>query len=123
MKKRCLVAESGGMLARVDAEDIMYILRDGGRIIVVTEEKEYIYYESMKKAEEIMGDGFFKPRDRCIINMEYLRRVDVNRRQIVFKDGEEVYLGRDACYKLKKVFKRYITENILYVAEDEVPYE
>ena len=121
--KKYLIAEFGGMLARVDAEEIMYILRDGGRIIVATEGKEYIYYESMKEAQEIMGPSFYQPRDRCIVNMEYLRRIEVKRCQLVFKDGEEVFLGRDACYALKKVFKKYIIENILYVAEDETPYE
>ena len=39
MGKRFLIVKFGRTVARVDAEDIMYILRDGERLIVTTEVK------------------------------------------------------------------------------------
>ena len=126
MQKTYLVVEFERTVARVDAEDIYYILRDGERIIVATGEKEYVYYESMKEAEKIMGPEFFQPRDRCIVNMEHLRHVDAKKRRLIFKNGDEVFLGRDACCKLKKAFKKYALDNnedLNYAAEDENTYD
>ena len=126
MGKRFLIVKFGRTVARVDAEDIMYILRDGERLIVTTEDREYVYYEKMEEARKIMDDSFFQPRDRCIVNLEHLRRVDVEQRRLVFDNGDEFYMGRDACAKLKKVFEEYLVEHCDAafdgVAEVEKPY-
>ena len=126
MKKRYLIVKNQKAVTRVDADEIMYVLRDGRRLIVATEEREYVYYDKMKSVEGISNYGFYQPLDRCIINMKHLKSVEVVRRRLVFRNGDELFLGRDACSRMKSVFNEYLIKNqsddVLFAAEEEEGY-
>ncbi|MBO4235496.1 MAG: LytTR family transcriptional regulator DNA-binding domain-containing protein [Firmicutes bacterium] len=111
MEKKYLVVKNRKRVARVEADEIMYVLRDGRRLIVATMEGEYIYYDKMRSVECISGSEFYRLLDRCIVNMNYLKSVEVARRRLRFQNGDELFFGRDACSRMKVVFRDYLIKN------------
>lgn len=106
--KGYLAVKNKRQVSRVSVEEIMYILRDGRRLIVTTEEKEYVYYEKIDAIQGLLSESFYRPLDRCIVNMDYLKSVDVIKRRMIFRNGDELFLGRDACSKTKAAFYTYL---------------
>ena len=113
MQKGYVVVKSHKHVTRVEVSEIMYVLRDGRRLILATQSQEYIFYGNMDSVEGVVGKDCCRILARCIVNMAYLKSVDVERRRVIFKNGEELFLGRNACNRLKMIFYRYLLTNNL----------
>lgn len=126
--KGYLAVKNKHQVTRVSVEEVMYILRDGRRLIVTTEEKEYVYYERIEAIKSRLSESFYRPLDRCIVNMDYLKSVDVLKRRMIFRNGDELFLGRDACSKTKAAFYSYLLKGNnescgITAAEEEGKYK
>lgn len=119
MNQKYLVVKNRFNVSKVEVKDIMYILRDGRKLIVVTEDNEYVYYSKMKNIEPIVGDSLFRLLDRCFINLNYLKTVNLLNRRCIFVNGDELFWGRDSISKLRKAFDKYLFENGLTDNLDE----
>ena len=127
VEEKFLVVKNQKRVTRVDAFEIMYVLKDGRRLIVVTESEEYVYYDKMSSVMRMEAEGFYMPLQRCIVNLNHLKSVEVPRKRLIFRNGEELFLGRDACCQVKKVFNRYLLDKIIdvetdFAAEDDAEY-
>ena len=47
MKKNYLVVRTRSAVTRLEREEIVYVLKDERRLIVVTQEKDYVYNATM----------------------------------------------------------------------------
>ncbi|MBQ7245887.1 MAG: LytTR family transcriptional regulator DNA-binding domain-containing protein [Firmicutes bacterium] len=111
MKKNYLVVRTRSAVTRLEREEIVYVLKDERRLIVVTQEKEYVYNATMEAVEEVADSSYYRPLDRCYVNLSHLKSVDTERRRLIFMNDDELFLGRDACAKMKKIFYSYLIHN------------
>lgn len=127
-ERNYLAVKNNREVSKVPFDEIMYILRDGRRLIVVTPEREYIYYEKIQKAREEADLSFYRVTDGCLVNLLYVKSVDTKRRRVAFLNGDELSIGRDNIAKLKRAFYAYLIEGSrdddmdYMVAEEEVDY-
>ena len=109
--KKSLVVKNRKVVVEVDPQDIIYILRDGRRLIVAAQDGEYVYSQKIDKAAEVCVENFYRPVERCLVNLTHLKGVDVVTHYLTFKNGDAIPLGKHACSRTKKAFEKYLIDN------------
>ena len=97
-------------VAKVETSTILFVEKDGRKLHVVTDSREYSYYEKLSNIEHLFDSTFFQCRKGCYIN---LNRVTIMEDQCVFFDnGMTYWLGRDSYIKTKHAYVSYLKKNL-----------
>ncbi|MBQ1489846.1 MAG: LytTR family transcriptional regulator DNA-binding domain-containing protein [Eubacterium sp.] len=88
--------------AVVDTDDLLMIQREGRKLHVCTEKREYVMYGKMQNVLQYLDSRFFRCLDGCVINLTKVRRVEKCR--VVFRNGRELTLGRDSSLRVRRAF-------------------
>ena len=89
-----LTYEYHKMMNRINFKDIVLIEKepDSKRCIVHTNEQKYIVPKTLNKIEEMLDKRFLKVHRSAIINMDHLKKIDMIRNKMIFKNGAHSYL-------------------------------
>lgn len=95
----------------VDAAEILYIKRDGMKIVFKTETQDYDTYSSFNKIQFNLPNNFVRCHKSYIANINKIKNVEPVTNTITFNDGNYCEIGPKYKKSLMEVFNIYgITE-------------
>ncbi len=98
---------SSNQCARIRIDDIEMIEQEGRRVHVVTAEKDYTFYESMKVIARLLADrGFYRPMNGMIINLDHVK--DITGFYVNFYSGQSISMGKNSIGRMRQAYKRYL---------------
>lgn len=76
----------------IKEDDIQYIKKDGMKLIVYTDSKEYEAYTSFNKIQPCLSENFVRCHKSYIANMHNIKNIEANSNKIQF-NHTECYIG------------------------------
>lgn len=90
----------------INQDEILYIKKDGMKLIVNTSSKKYETYSSFSKIENCLPDNFVRCHKSYIANLHNIINVDSNTNTIEF-DASKCYIGPKYKNNFMEVFNNY----------------
>lgn len=97
---------NGSEAAKVKVSDVLMVERDRRRLHVVTETKDYFYYEKLENIEPLLGRGFYPCLKGCYINFSKVSYM--SDQMICFNNGHIYNLGRANFIRTRQMYKDYL---------------
>lgn len=91
----------------VDASEILYIKRDGMKIVFKTESQDYDTYSSFNKIQFNLPNNFVRCHKSYIANINKIKDVEPVTNTITFKDGNYCEIGPKYKKSLMEVLNIY----------------
>lgn len=101
---------SGKENARVKVSDVVLIERTRRKLLVVTENREYNYYEKLENVESLLDSRFYPCLKGCYINLEHVSQM--SEQCIYFDNGYSYNLGRANYSKAKQKYKGFLRKTL-----------
>ena len=102
-----LAVISASRCARIRVDDIEAIEQEGRKLHVITAEREYSFYENMKKLlPALAGRAFFRPIKGLIINFDHVKEISAT--AICFHSGQCVTMGKNSVTRVRAAYKKYL---------------
>lgn len=77
----------------IDSSEIIFIKRDGMKLIIHTKNRDYQTYSSFNKIQEILPSNFVRAHKSYIVNIANVINVDTMSDIIYFSDGTSCSIG------------------------------
>lgn len=90
----------------IKQEDIQYIKKDGMKLVVCTNSKQYEAYTSFSKIESCLSDNFVRCHKSYIANINNITDIQSTNNTIKFNDNE-CYIGPKYKNSFMEVFNNY----------------
>lgn len=91
---------------RVKVNDVMTISRNSRKLEIKAENGVFSYYEKIENILDCLDERFFRCNNGFLLNLE---KVEVMKNQkVIFSNGEEIEMPRDAFLRAKKAYKDYL---------------
>lgn len=106
--KKTLVFESRSIKYRLKFDDIIYIIKDTleRKSIIKTTYMEYRINENISSIKKRLDNRFFQSHRSCIVNTDYIKKIDFKEGKITFSNNEYLYLlARDKKKGLRERVK------------------
>lgn len=84
----------------LDENDILYIKRDGMKLVFYTKSGIYSTYNSFNKFQSCLPDNFVRCHKSYIVNINNITNVDINLNTIFLKENNKCFIGP----KYKNIF-------------------
>ena len=106
-KYRIFIFSYNHIVYRIPYSDINYIEKEPliKRCIIHTINSNYYIVNSIEHLVEILGINFVKTHQSCIVNVNNIRRIDLCKNEIIFKNDDKTCL---LTSKMKKEIKEYV---------------
>lgn len=91
---------------RVDLDDIIYIQQQQKKLAIVTDDEIYSYYEKIENVLDYLDKRFFRVMKKLVVNLDKISMV--KEQQVHFKNGSDIYLGKDNYVRTKQKYTAYI---------------
>ena len=91
---------------RISLENILYVEQQGREVLIVTENITYRKYGKLSDMEAYLDERFFYCLKSMTINLSNV--ISMQNQVITFRDGTEIFLGRQNFVKAKQTFAIYI---------------
>ena len=88
----------------IKQDDIQYIKKDGMKLIVYTDSKQYEAYTSFSKLEPCLPDNFVRCHKSYIANINNIQDIEATNNKIKF-NNKECFIGPKYKNNLMEVFK------------------
>lgn len=75
------------------------------RCIIHATDRDYYIVNSINRLSALLGNGFLKTHQSCIINLNNIKKVDFSLNEVIFKNGDSTSLITE---KTKKDIKNYV---------------
>lgn len=90
----------------IDESKVLYIKRDGMKLIFHTKSRDYETYSSFNKIQEILPDNFFRIHKSFIVNINNIVNLDPVSNKVYFDNGSTCDIGpkykKDLMEEVKK---------------------
>lgn len=90
----------------IKQDDIQYIKKDGMKLVVHTDSKQYEAYTSFNKIEPCLSDNFVRCHKSYIANIDNIKDIEANNNTIKF-DNSECYIGPKYKNNFMEVLNNY----------------
>lgn len=90
----------------IKQDDIQYIKKDGMKLIVYTDTKEYEAYTSFNKIETCLTENFVRCHKSYIANIDNIKDIETNNNTIKF-NNKECYIGPKYKNSFMEVLNNY----------------
>ncbi len=87
----------------IQQDSILYIKKDGMKVIICTDKKNYEKYSSFSKLEHCLTDNFIRCHKSYIVNLNNI--TDINNSTIYFTEDHKCYIGPKYKTKFLEVLK------------------
>lgn len=104
-----IIIKNNKVVAKVDTTTILFVEKDKRTLKIVTETREFSYYEKLSNIESSLDDSFFPCRKGCYINMAKVMLMEDN--CITFDNGVKYWLGRENFVRTKKAFYNFLNQD------------
>ena len=91
---------------KVEIKDIIYIEQHQRRLVIVTDDETFVYYESMDDIMHYLDKEFYRVMKKLTVNMD--RIVLIKEQCLLFDSGQCLYLGKENYIKAKQRFTSYL---------------
>lgn len=79
---------------KINAMDIYYMVKDGRKTLIKTEQNSYEVYTTLGKFKDILPDYFKQTHRACIVNMKRVVKINFGKKIISFDNGTTIdYIG------------------------------
>ncbi|MCM1334192.1 MAG: LytTR family DNA-binding domain-containing protein [Bacteroides sp.] len=102
-EKRRLLIRTRDRTVSVGADEIYYLENEMRKLAVHTKNETLSFYGAMSKAEEQLGDGFFRCHRGYLVNLAHIAEYDSA--QIVLENGERIMMSKE---KYRDFVQRYL---------------
>lgn len=109
MKDDYILIKTQSYIEKLPTEEVISVQRDGRRIHIAADNKEYVYYEKMDNVSPHLDERFYRCHGGCYINFDKVRLMEDQ--EIMFYNGQTLFLGRTNFIKTKQHFYRYNLKN------------
>lgn len=100
----------GKEAAKVRVSDVVMVMKDKRKLHIVTDKKEYDFYERMEHVEPLLDSRFFCCLKGCYINFEKV--ASMAEQTIYFDNGSTFGLGRQNFIKTRQRYKLYLKKTV-----------
>lgn len=98
---------SSSQCARIRIDDIEVIEQEGRKLHVITPDREYSFYESMKEIIPVLAcRAFYRPIRGLIINFDHVKEITGN--MVSFHSGQCVTMGKNSITRTRTAYKKYL---------------
>lgn len=102
-----IFAVSGSEHRRVPVDDIVYIMNENRKVVIVTDSEKIITKDSIDIwREKLPSHFFFKVHKSFLVNMHYIDRYSNN--EIILKDGTNITIAPRRRGEFRKYWFEYI---------------
>lgn len=105
MGENYILVKTKKYVERIPTDEVLCVQRDGRKIRLTAEDKQYEYYGKIESVEEKLDERFYKCHGGCIINLDKVRLMEDQ--EIYFYNGESLFLGRTNFIKTKHFYYSY----------------
>lgn len=91
----------------VDAAEVIYIKRDGMKLVFHTPNSDYDTYSSFNKFQDKLPKNYIRCHKSYVANISQIRDVEPVSGVITFKDGSTCSIGPKYKFELLEVLKSY----------------
>ena len=91
----------------IDESEVLYIKRDGMKLVFHTATRDYDIYSSFNKFQDKLPSHYKRCHKSCIANISQIKDVEPVSGTITFKDGSTCNIGPKYKSDLMEVFKEY----------------
>ena len=77
----------------VDQNDILYIKRDGMKLVFHTRSRDYETYSSFNKIQDSLPENFARAHKSYIVNINNISNLDLNTNTIFFMNDNKCFIG------------------------------
>lgn len=109
MDDKSILIKTSTAVEKLPTNEVVSVQREGRKIRIVSDEKNYIYYQKMENVEKKLPDNFYRCHGGCYINLDKVRLME--EQEVFFYNGYSIYLGRSNFIKAKQQFYKYALEN------------
>ncbi|MCQ2550615.1 MAG: LytTR family transcriptional regulator DNA-binding domain-containing protein [Clostridia bacterium] len=106
MKDEYILIKTKQFIERLPADEVLSVQRDGRKVLVVAEDREYEYYDSMENVLNHLDDRFYKAHGGLVVNLDKIRLM--KDQEIQFYNGYSMFLGRSNFIKAKQKYYSYL---------------
>lgn len=106
----CLTFNSNRTITKISFDDILYIFRNSSKrkVYIKTSDDIYTTNEALEELLSRLDQRFFQTHRACIVNTEYIKKIDLKKEEILLKNGELLtYLSRNR----KQALANYLNLN------------
>jgi DNA-binding LytR/AlgR family response regulator len=98
--------EYNGINAKIELKDILYLYKEGNYVFIVTKNKEYKIYISLKKLLKQINrlDLFLKVNSGTIISKKYVQEYNIKNNEIILKNQKSFAVSRSCKNRVKELF-------------------
>ena len=93
----------------INQEEINYIRRDGMKLILHTQKRQYEMYSSFNKLKDCLTENFVQAHKSFYVNVNNISNIKSSSNTILFGNNEECYIGP----KYKNTFMEVINKNAI----------
>ena len=84
-----------GNIFSLNAKDILYIIKNGRKTLIKTNNSQYEVYKPLNEFVTILPDYFEQTHRSCIVNMHRVCKISIPKKTIYFDNGEYIdYIGK-----------------------------
>ncbi len=107
LRHKVFIFSYNHVIYRISYSEITYIEKEPliKRCIIHTINNDYYVVNSIENLKRVLGSGFIKTHQSCIVNVSNIREFDVMNSLIIFKNGARTHLITN---KMKRAMKEYI---------------
>lgn len=94
----CLTFNSNRTITKISFDDILYIFRNSSKrkVYIKTSDDIHTTNETLEELLSRLDQRFFQTHRACIVNTEYIKKIDLKKEEILLKNGELLtYLSRN----------------------------
>lgn len=106
-KNSCLTFTSNRTILKISFDNILYISRNSSKrkVYIKTSDDLYTTNETLEELLARLDQRFFQTHRACIVNTEYIKKIDLKKEEILLKNGELLtYLSRNRKQALADYF-------------------
>lgn len=91
----------------IDESEVLYIKRDGMKLVFHTENRDYDTYSSFTKFQDRLPKNYLRCHKSCIVNISQIKDVEPVSGTITFKDASTCSIGPKYKSNFMEVLKNY----------------
>lgn len=100
-----LMVKINRKIEQIEFSNILYMMYDSSirKVKICTKTKEYETTQTLKEIFKHLKGNFLYTHRACIVNVDNIKTININEKEIIFKDGKSIdLLSRNYLKQLKK---------------------
>lgn len=106
--RKYLLVKTKKETRKVYLDEIIFIEKDLRRAIVITDDKEIVFYSDMEKIKQDVDERFLDCHRSYLFNMDKI--VCMTNQTVYMEQGHQVPLGRESFRRGRRIFNQHLAK-------------